>query len=160
MLVTAKPYVPLTLITATGTPQIASATDNFHTGVNNSVALTVGTWAVNYASFFGRTSGNNPAYSFCGNGMYGANGANNNTTPTLLTATSNLTLNNVVPSIAGLMAGTNVTPTFLGGINVVVGPEVIVTVTATVTIYCVTFSNQTTSGDTAISSFVTARKLY
>lgn len=150
----------LNVVTAASTPQIPSATDNFNAGAGNSITLTAGTWRINTSAFFGRVSGNNPAYSFCGVGLFGANGNNTNSAPTALTSVANLTVNSVYPNLAGVMAGNNITPTFLGGINTVVCPEVIVTCTATVTIYAVTFANMVTAADSAISTYTTAQQIF
>ena len=159
-LVISPPYVPLTILTATSNTKTAGASDNFHQLTNNSVTLTVGTWELIASATFARTASVNPLYTAHGVGVFGANGGDSSSAPTALASTSNLTVNSVSPLFSDIHAWRSTESSVFSGTGALAANTIIVTVTASVTVYVVTYSLQTTSSDTLITAYLTARKIY
>lgn len=145
-------WVGPTILTATSAEKTPSGSDQYHALSSNSVALTAGTWEINTSAVF-TNNGSSPGYSYQSISIFGSNGADSAAAPTLISATSNLTLNSAI----------NTNPMFRVPCSVDLavqnGPTIIVTTTATVTVYVVTYSGQTSSANARITAYITARKL-
>lgn len=148
----------LSILTATSAVKTPTASSVFHSMTSNSVALTPGTWEILSSVLF-TNGGTTPTYTTCAFGVYSANGGDNATVPTLLSATTNLALNSAYPIYPTL--GLNV---LIGGVSaadMVVGAQpLLVTVTAAVTLYVVSYTVQTTSANARITGYITARQIY
>lgn len=142
------------LLTATSSVKTATGANNYHQMTGNSVTLTKGSWQVNAAVAF-LDNGTTPAYTTVGLGVFGANGADTVTIPTSLASTGNLTVDGALYT-AGLQT-LHLVPSSSSAI--VNGPTIYVTVTTSVTIYSVPFSNHTTSANTRITTYLNARKI-
>lgn len=149
------PYTPLTLLTATSSAKTPAASNNYNAMTGNSVALTVGTWELS-GGMSNADSGGASGISLVLFSIFGANGADSGVTPTLLSATSNLTVNSSFPS-DGLMYSAGVSSTSIR-LNRIC--SVVVTVTATVTVYAVPLVTATTPANARLITYLTARKLY
>ena len=147
------PYVGLTLLTATSGIKTPSGSDQYHQSTTNSVTLTVGTWQVDQSALF--SNGGAVGYIAKALGIFGANGNDTATVPTLLSATANLTVNSAYSSTIYQERRADI-----GDLAIIHGPSLIITVTASVTIFIVTFSSQSTSANARITGYLTARKLY
>lgn len=153
-----SPYVPLTVVSSTSSVKTPAASNNYHALTGNSVSLTAGTWRILSSALF-TNNGTTPTYTLCALGIYSSNGADSGTVPTLLSATSNLTLNSTYPIYPTL--GLNTLLSSLTATDIVISSqEITVTVTATVTLYVVTYSNQTTSANARITGYITAQRIY
>jgi len=144
-----------TISNVTSGTKTAGATNNYHQLTTNSITITAGTWELSgSATFF--NSGGSPLYTDTGVGFYSANGADTSSTPTALSAAANLTMESSYPASNGSYL--NASATF----DAMYMPlqNVIVTVSASVTVYIVTYSSQTTSANTRITAYMTARRLY
>jgi hypothetical protein len=149
------PYQPLSVLTATSATKTPTASAQYAQMTTNSIALTVGTWELNC---FLQTSASGGAATFTDLllSIYGANGADSGVAPTLLNATSNLTINSIFPA-DGIMFFTRASSQdsqrhFLG--------TVVVTVTATVTVYAVPYAVMTTAANARLITGISGRKLY
>lgn len=143
-----------TVLKATSSVKTATGANNYHQMTGNSVSLTVGTWVLSASTAF-LDNGTTPAYTTVGVGIFGANGADSSSIPTSLASTPNLTVESAVYT-SGLQTLHLVPSSSSAIIN---SPIIYVTVTTTVTIYAVPFSNHTTSANTRITSYINARKL-
>lgn len=154
---TSSSFPRLNILSSTSSVKTPSAGNNYHALTGNSVTLTAGTWELTGIVNFGQSG--SPTYSDMACGFYGANGADSSSQPaTVLSATPNLTINSAYGG-----------PGFLGsyyapgsaGVNVHTtnAPSVIVTVTANVTVYLVTYSVQATSANARITVYLNARQI-
>lgn len=146
-------YPPLNILTCSSTTKTPTASDFFHAHTNNSVILTPGTWVLNPHGVFGNNGGS-PGYNYTCVGVYGANGADSAVTPTLLSATPNLTVNSSYDPAYPMVRQSNTSDLTLG-----LGPQLIVTATANVTIYVNSLSGQVTSANARIGVYMTARQI-
>lgn len=144
----------LTILTATSAQKTPTATGNWSQMTSNSVTLTAGTWELFGSALY--TNSGSPGYTSKSVGIYGANGADNTATPTLLSATSNLTVNSVYAADAGLQMEVNDVST-AGVLN---PAGIIVTVTTSVVVYCVPYASMTVPANARINTYLTARQLY
>ena len=145
------PYVPLTLLNATSATKTPAASGQYMSMSSSSIALTVGTWLVHASCDFGNSG--TPLYTACVFGIYGANGADSATVPTLLSATSNLTVNSVFNAAQSRIEAS-------ANEQIIMSPTMIVTVTATVTIYPVPFAAITTAANARVITYITGQKIY
>lgn len=160
-LIVSTPYVPLTILTATSSTKTPTASGNYNSMTGNSVSLTVGTWRLDQSTSYSN-GGSNPAYSYVAGGIFGANGADTATTPTLLTSTANLTVNSTLPSLGGANNYQFIFSNLTAGTSdyTCQGPSLIVTVTATVIVYSVPIASMVTASNARIITYLTAQKLY
>lgn len=148
----------LTILTATSAVKTPTATSNFQLLTSNSITLTAGTWDI-WGTMKWYNSGS-PAYSSGGAGIFSTNGGDNGTTPTLLTATTNLTVNSHYVDFQG------VGQVFLNGFTAdyfsLSTPSTVVTVApaTTVTIYITGFSQMTTPANARCVGQISGRKIY
>ena len=157
--VSAGLYTPppnyLTILTATSSAKTPTASNNYNAMTTNSLALTAGVWDLG-CGVVNADSGGASGLSFVGVSIYGANGADSASAPTLLSATSNLTINSLYPA-DGLLYSMS-TATASTRLNNVA--RATVTTTATVTVYCVPVVTVTTAANSRLTTYFTGRKLY
>jgi hypothetical protein len=151
-------YPPVTTVTTlSATSAVKTPTGNSYPAMTgNSLALTAGTWEI-WATAQAANSGSNAVWSYLMIGIFGSNGLDNNTSPTILSSVPNLTVNSALsynPSnghafhfMANVESGQETTPT----INV--------TTSATVTLYAVAYVNVGTPANGRLTTFLNARKL-
>lgn len=117
----------------------------------NSITLQPGTYRLSgFADF--NNGGSSPVYTACGVGFYGANGADSGTTPTLLSATTGVTVLSSNPSNNGVV------PIIATGSQVQANPFVI-RVSQAVTVYLVSLAQGSTIANSRITVYATAERL-
>lgn len=145
----------LTILTATSSVKTPSGTGHYHSLTTNSIALTPGTWELSGIADFSNAGVTN--YTDIGAGYYGANGADTGSQPaTILSGVANLTINSAYGG-SGFIASYFVIANNNSRLTV---PIAVVTVTASATVYLVTYSAQGTSANARITTYFTARKIY
>jgi hypothetical protein len=142
-------------LTATSSTKTPTASNNYNQMTNNSVTLTSGSWELT-AGMTNADSGGASGITFALISIYGANGADNTTPPTLLSATSNLTVDGAFPT-DGILYSLGVSS---ATIRIVSVARVNVTVTTNVTVYAVPLVTATTPANARLVTYLTARKLY
>jgi len=140
-------------LTATSSVKTAAGANNYHAMTGNSVTLTPGKWQLAGSCTF-LDNGSSPQYSFVGVGFFGANGADSSSQPTALISTANLTLDSNV--FSGLQQSFTVPSSSSATLGL---STVFVTVTANVSVFVVPFSNQVTSANARITTYITAKRL-
>lgn len=146
----------LSIQTATSATKTPSASNNYHALTTNSVSLTAGTWELSGSARFSFVT-SSPLYTDVGVGFWGANGADSSSSPTTtLAGIANLTVNSA--DLTGSSTYINTAGSF--AVMTVPLQNYIVTVTATVTVYIVTYSVQTTTANARVTAYINARKLY
>lgn len=159
-------WVPIgTTISNTSSIKTAGATDNWHSMASNSLCLTQGTWMISGSARFGN-SGSTPTYTDASLNWFSANGGDSNTVPTILNSCSGLTVlsafyNGVFngTSQSGSNAGMPGGLTVGTGADSLVGQTVVVKVVGTSIVYLVTYSTETTAGNTRIGTYTTGTRI-
>lgn len=145
-------------ITATSATKTPAGTAHFHQLTSNSIVLaSPGTYRLYYSALFA-TSGGAATYAEIGIGVFGANGADSGSVPTLLSAVSGVTINTPLAVSSGLSGLIS----FLSG-TLASGPlhgtPIVITTTAAVTLYVVTYSSQTTSANARVTGYISATRI-
>jgi hypothetical protein len=148
----------VTLITNTSAIKAVTASNVFSQMTSNSITIPIGTWEL-FASVDGGNNGTGPGYAEVGLGIFGTNGADNATVPTLLSATPNLTIisHNIVLGVLGVQYYVGSSALFNPMASV--GP-IIVTVTAATTVFAVPYMGMTIPANARLTVGITARRLY
>lgn len=147
----------LTIIKNTSSLKTPSATAQYMNMTDNDVTLLAGKkYEIDVSAMFD-SSGGTPTYTLAGIGLYGSDGADSGTVPTLLTATSNLTVESGHVSSNGLLGvikGVSSDFELTGGrVTVSVGGS-------NVTLYAVPFALMSTAANARVQVGVTAREIY
>jgi hypothetical protein len=145
----------LQILTATSTAKTPTASNNWNDMTNNSIVLTPGTWEL-VAGVQNVDTGGASGISYVIISIFGSDGADSASTPTLLSATSNLTVNSAMQA-DGFLYGAHT-----GGASVRANSvaHVIVTVSASVTVYAVPLATVTTAANCRLTTVMTARRIY
>lgn len=141
------------LLTASSTVKTPTGTAQFHSLSGNSLTLTTGKWRAWCNGNFD-SSGGSPSYTNQGVSFYGSNGSDSATSPTLLTAVSGLTILSaanagIFSSYGGAQTNTTVMTT----------APYILQCASSCTIYCVTYSSQSTSANSRVNVYVNAERI-
>lgn len=139
-----------TQVSATSDVKTPGGSARYLQMTNNSVTLPPGEWEVSAWGNF-NNSGVSPGYSTVLLGIFGANGADNSSEPTLLSATSGLTVQ------AGYYRV--IEQTSASDICAIAVPALRLLVSNTVTVYAVPFSAQTTSANARVTAYIYANKV-
>jgi hypothetical protein len=146
------------IVTNTSAVKAVTASNVFSQMTSNSITLPIGTWEL-FASVDGGNNGTGPGYAEVGLGIFGTNGADNATVPTLLSATPNLTIisHNIVLGVLGVQyyLGSSALFNPMGH----VGP-IIVNVTSATTVFAVPYMGMTVPANARLTVGITARRLY
>lgn len=149
-----------TMLTASSATKTPAATGQYQQLSSNSVTLSANTTYILSASAGFSDSGGAAIYTYMGVGIYGANGADSSSTPTLLSSTANLSVNSVNAADGGLSSvlssnsGSYVSSVYNTG-NIVV-----TTGNANVTVYVVTNCAMTTAANSRVNAYINAIPLF
>jgi hypothetical protein len=146
---------PLTILSSTSATKTNSGSNNWNSMSGGSIALTPGTWELS-AGFQHQDSGGASGLSLTAFSIFGSNGADSASVPTLLSATANLTINGAFPADGIVSSSTTTTASVRSSSSAFV----IVTVTATVTVYAVALGTVTTAANSRFITTITGRRIY
>lgn len=142
--------VPLTASSAVKTP---GATNNWHALSANSIALPPGTYRLTCSASFGN-SGSVASYTETAVGWFSANGADTITTPAALSSATGLTV--LAGNITTDLQNSSLPSTASG---VMVQPTIVKTTAASTSVFCNTFSAETTAANARVSIVASAEKV-
>lgn len=139
------------ILTTNSTTKTPAANTNWHAHSGNSLTLSGGTWRLMGGCRFDN-SGSTPGYNDVQCGWFGANGADNSTTPSTLSSVTILSQTN---PLGGQGFGATTTTNYWFANS----PELIVRCASSCTVFLDTFSNLTTIGLSRISVTAIAQRL-
>ena len=147
-------YSPYEVKSAASSVKTPTATATFSQMTGNSLTLTPGTWSIQANCRFAN-SGTTPTYNYLEIGLYGANGADNGTTPAYIGSLSGVTIVNETISSAGRHY--LYVPSAPDGS--MTSQEMIVLNTASITVYAVPYQTSSTPANARMTTFLNVRRI-
>jgi hypothetical protein len=149
---------PITsFLTATSSIKTPSASAQYHALSSNSIVLQPGNYCADYSAFF-NNGGTTPTYAFAGVGLTSANGADSGSVPTAWSSTTGVTMNSTFAA-NGVSFSPGVGVNSSGAASNSVGQSVYFSIDRTLTIFVVTYSEQTTAANARVSAALTVQKI-
>lgn len=147
---------PLSATSSTKTP---AGSSNYHAFTGNSIVLPPGTWDLTGSCEYSTVTAS-AAITQIACGIFGANGADNGTTPAALSTLSGVTVRSALSPTANILYGVPAVGAATGLNGTISAPATTITTTAaSTTVYLDSFSVQTTSANVRVVATMTAKKV-
>ena len=147
-------YSPYEVKSAASSVKTPTATATFSQMTGNSLTLTPGTWSIQANCRFAN-SGTTPTYNYLEIGLYGANGADNGTTPAYIGSLSGVTvINSTISNAARQYLYVPSSPD--AGVK---SSELIISNTGTISVYAVPYHTSSTPANARVTTYFNARRI-